>query len=83
MESLDLAIYATPTPDGDANQLYMSQRPQFTYDFLIADSADFLEEMGIDTLGWQEMTDAEQEALEEHTPPCTITVPRHKRDREG
>lgn len=82
MESLGMGIYATPTPQGDANQLYISARPNFKYDFLIATLEDFLAEEGIDTLGWQDMDQEETLALETNTPPTTIIVSRRKQRTE-
>ena len=82
MDALDLAIYATPTPQGEASQLYLGSRPNFQYDFLLADLEDFLQEMGLDTLGWQDLSQEEVEALEAEIGEVTITVPRTKREHE-
>ena len=77
MASLGQALYATPTPDGEANQVYQASRPQYTHDFLLASEQDFDEAEGYDiTAGWQEMDDA---ALAEHAGDTyTITVPRRR-----
>lgn len=74
MEAGLYAVFATPTPDGLANQLYLGARPQFTYDFLLANAGDFLEAEGWETIDWDEMSDEEQEEQGKET--ITITVPR-------
>lgn len=82
MASLGQALYATPTPQGDANQVYLASRPQYQYDFLLASEQDFDEAEGLDiTAGWQEMDDAE---LAEHAGDTyTITVPRRRQPDEA
>ncbi len=83
MDALDLAIYATPTPQGEASQLYLGSRPNFQDDFLLTDLEDFLVEMGLDTLGWQDLSQEEVEALEAEIGEVTVTVPRTPRDRDA
>jgi hypothetical protein len=78
MDSLDHGIYATPTPDGLANQLYLSHQPHRRDDFLLATVEDFCEEEGWSSLGWEGMTDEELATAEAETDPITITVPRAK-----
>ena len=77
MEALGQALYATPTPDGEANQVYLASRPQWRDDFVLATDQDFDDAEGLEiTAGWQEMDDA---ALAEHAADTyTITVPRRR-----
>lgn len=73
MEAGLYAAYATPTPAGVANQVYLSNRANFKYDFLLANADDFLEEEGIDTIDWNDMTLEEQDEVGRNT--ITIAVP--------
>jgi hypothetical protein len=79
MERCEERIYATPTPDGLATQLYISHGAWYRRDVLIATIEDFCEDEGWDPRGWAEMSEAEQEAAEAQCPPITITVPRRGR----
>lgn len=77
MEAGLYAVFATPTPDGLANQLYLGARPHFKHDFLLANAGDFLEAEGWETIGWDEMSDEEQDAAEQEH--LTITLSRMRR----
>lgn len=74
MEAGLYSVYATPNTQGEANQVYLANRANFKYDFLLADADDFLAAEGWDTVGWDEMTDEEQE--EQGKEEITIVVPR-------
>jgi hypothetical protein len=74
MENLGLVVWATPSPDGIAQQAYVASRPQWRDDFLLATPADFLAAQGYDSLGWDEMTE-EARAQCAHD-MITITVQR-------
>ena len=80
MEAGLYQVYATPTPQGLANQVYLSARAHFKYDFLLANADDFLEVEGWETVHWDEITDEEQEEQGKET--ITITLPRSGR-RDG
>ena len=78
MADMHYAVYATPMLQGLANQVYLGQRPQYKYDFLLATLEDFEQELGyeIDT---EDMDEADWEAQEDLE--VTITVPRTRPTR--
>lgn len=80
-ESNGLAVYATPAADDHAYavQIYVSSRPNFAYDYCIATVQDFEEAEGLDTLGWQEMSEEEYEEHKDET--LSAIVPRTKTNR--
>jgi hypothetical protein len=72
-------LYATPTPDGLANQVYLASQPQWKYDFCLATLQGFNESEGYDiTAGWEGLDD-----LTAHEDVYTLTVPRARQDREA
>ena len=79
MDSLAYAIYTTPTPQGEANQVYIGTKPHFRYDFLLANVEDFCQAAGWDSLGWEDMTEDEIEHQADDV--IMITVPRTKQAR--
>ena len=81
MEACAMAIYATPTPDGEANQAYMSSQRFFMHDFVLATVEDFDDAVGYAiTGGWQELAEAELNAQKNETFTCT--VPRRRASDE-
>jgi hypothetical protein len=80
MQNLDQRVYATPTPEGLANQCYISSQPHFMYDFLLATVEDFCAAEGWTDLGWQEMSEENMDAVADET--TTITVPRTQQRTE-
>jgi len=77
-EQLGLGVYATPGQDlWRAEQIYIGSRPAWRDDFLLATVDDFLEAEGLDSLGWQEMTEAEFEHAASET--MQLIVSRQKR----
>ena len=81
MECLGLLVWATPSPDGVAQQAYIASRPKWRDDFVLAGPGDFLGALGIDSLGWEEMNDEEQEECAGEL--ITITVPRVRQHRKA
>ena len=77
MDGLEQGVYATPSTDGKAMQLYIASRPQYRYDFCIADVADFCEAQGWDSLADYEEDDP---SLADE---ITITRPREKHSDEA
>jgi len=73
MDSLAQAIYATPTRQGDANRLYMSRRAWFRYDFLLATVEDFYAAEGWSCLGWEDMSEEEQESRKDDSTSITVS----------
>jgi hypothetical protein len=74
MDSLDLALWATPNAEGRAQELYVAARPRWRHDFGVAEVDDFCQAAGWSSLGWEEMTEEELAAQGPET--ITITVPR-------
>lgn len=73
-ESNGLAVYGTPSADhAYAMQVYIGNRPNFLYDFVLATVQDFLEAEGLDTLGWQDMTEEELHEHASETLSCTVS----------
>lgn len=67
-------IWATPTPAGEAAEIYLSSQPHFRDDFVLATAEDFLEAEGWTATGWDEMDDDAQEAT--GNDETTITMQR-------
>jgi hypothetical protein len=74
MDSQTQVIWATPNAEGEAQELYVSARPQWRDDFVVAEVDDFCQAVGWTSLGWEEMTDEELADL--YFERITITVPR-------
>ena len=68
MDSLNLAIYASP---GEA-QLYIGAAPHFRYDYLLATVDDFCAAEGWTSLGWEDRSEEDLEAVA--SDETTITV---------
>lgn len=66
-------VWATPTQDGDAAQIYLSSQPRFRYDFVLAMAEDFLAAEGWTSTGWEEMDASDQETTGDDE--TTITLP--------
>lgn len=81
MECLGLLVWATPSPDGVAQQAYIASRPSYRDDFVLAAAEDFLDAKGIDSLGWEEMSEEEQEDCSDDL--ITITAPRMRQHRKA
>ena len=77
MEALGLVVWATPDPEGLAQEAYIAAHPQWRDDFLLATAGDFLAELGRDMLGWDEMSDEERDACREER--VALTVSRRRR----
>jgi hypothetical protein len=78
MAAQGASLWATPTPQGKANQVYMGTYPNFTYDFCLVRLEDFDESEGYDiTAGWEDLDEGEDNPTE-----YTITVPRSHRPEE-
>lgn len=81
MESCGWSIYATPTPAGLANQVYIASQPRFRDDFLLATTQDFDDEAGYDIVGgWQEMEQDEIDAQAEEQYTCSVPRRRQAND---
>lgn len=65
------AIWAIPTPQGEAAQCYLGSQKRFRDDFVLADLGDVL-----DAMGWTDLGDEDGDVDE-----ITITVPRTRRAR--
>jgi hypothetical protein len=70
-----LALYATPTPDGRVQQVYLAARPQGAADVALATLVDFEDFEGQITAGWETM---DALAMEEYRHDgYRIVLPRH------
>jgi hypothetical protein len=73
MATMPAAIYATPMPNGQAHNVYLSTHGHFKYDFVLATLEDFEAELGLAISPDDEIDeDQGQETV-------TITVPRQRR----
>ncbi len=79
MEAFDMAMYATPTPDGRAGHWYIARQPQFKYDFIVATVQDFEDKAGYERTGDWLDTDQPEHVSAEYT----LTVPRCRQEREA
>ena len=75
MDGLGLKVWATPTPQGLANQIYISARPNFREDFVLATVHDFM-----DQEGWGMLDDEEDDEARAET--IMVTVPRARQPLE-
>ena len=80
MDSLGWAVYATPTPQGVAAEVYIGAQPRFRDDFILARIEDFCEALGIDSLGWEEMS--EGDLAHQRADEVTVTVQRTRQEEE-
>ena len=79
MAGLGLSVWGTPNPEGIAQQAYVASRPQWREDFILATIEDCYAELGIDTLGWDELSEEERATCALDL--LEITVPRAREPR--